>query len=121
MYGELSMGRKDRAIRKFRKELRSGVYSYLILKFLKTGELHGYAIRKLLEELSCGKFVPSAGALYDILKSLQKQGLVESFWVMETRPRKCYRLTNLGEEVLVEAEKEVRLIGEILNKLEVKE
>ncbi len=103
--------KKERALKKLRKELRSGVYSYLVLSILKDGEMHGYFIRKRLEELG---LVPSEGALYDILKSLQKLGLVEGFWVMEKRPRKCYRLTDLGREVLEELKEEIRLIVRVL-------
>lgn len=103
--------RKSRALKKLRKELRSGVYSYLILSMLKKGEMHGYFIRKKLEEIG---FAPSEGAMYDMLKSLQKLGLVESFWVMDSRPRKCYRLTDLGRDVLTELESDVRLILRVL-------
>ncbi len=103
--------KKTRALKKLRKEIRSGIYSYLILSMLKNGEMHGYFIRKRLEELD---FAPSEGALYDILKSLQKLGLIESFWVMEKRPRKCYKLTDLGKVVLKELEAEVRKILNVL-------
>jgi len=103
--------RRERALKKLRKEIRSGLYSYLILSMLKRGEMHGYYIRKRLEELG---LAPSEGALYDILKGLQKLGLIEGFWVMEKRPRKCYRLTDLGRVVLEELEGEIRLIVGVL-------
>ncbi|RLF84275.1 PadR family transcriptional regulator, partial [Thermococci archaeon] len=42
------------------------------------------------------------------LKSLKKYGLVEDFWVQAGgRPRKSYKLTSLGEEVLKELKSEV--------------
>jgi len=110
--------RKNRVLKKFRKEIRSGIYSYLVLKLLETEELHGYAIRKFFESLTSGKFVPSEGALYDLLKSLQKHGLIESFWVTDVRPRKCYRLTELGKEVLEEIKVEINLLKEVIGKLE---
>lgn len=75
--------RKEKALRKLRKDLRSGLYSYLVLLLLERegGELHGYAIRKRLDELSGGRLVPSeGGALYDILKGLRKLGLVRDEW-----------------------------------------
>lgn len=56
--------------------------------------------------------------MYDILKSLQKLGLVESFWVVDVRPRKCYRLTELGKEVLEDIRMEINLISEVIRKLE---
>lgn len=103
--------RKGRALKKLRRELRSGVYSYLILSMLKKEEMHGYFIRKKLEEMG---FAPSEGAMYDLLKSLQRLGLIEGFWVVESRPRKCYRLTELGREVLSELELEIKKILEVL-------
>ena len=101
---------KEKALKKLRKELRSGLYSYLVLSLLeKEGELHGYAIRKKLETLSDGRLVPSEGALYDILKGLKKLGLVDDEWAeVGGRPRKYYRLTELGREVLGELRDEIR-------------
>lgn len=112
------MDKKEKALKKFRKEIRSGIYSYLVLKILEKGELHGYAIRKFFEDITSDKFVPSEGTLYDILKSLQKLRLVESFWVVDVRPRKCYRLTELGKEVLEDIRMEINLISEVIRKLE---
>ena len=105
------MDRKDRALKKLRREIRSGIYSYLILSMLKDGDMHGYVIRKRLEGLG---LAPSEGALYDILKSLQKLGLIEGYWVIEKRPRKFYRLTDLGKDVLEELEVEVKRISKVL-------
>jgi len=111
---------KEKALRKLRKDLRSGLYSYLVLSLLsEEGELHGYAIRKRLGELSGGKLVPSEGALYDILKSLKKYKLVEDFWVeVNGRPRKYYRLTDLGRDVLLALRDEIRTIERTLIRLE---
>ncbi|AKG91864.1 putative transcriptional regulator [Geoglobus ahangari] len=103
--------KKSKALKKLRKAIRSGIYSYLILSMLRDGEMHGYFIRKRLEEMG---FAPSEGAMYDMLKSLEKLGLVEGFWVMDNRPRKCYRLTDLGREVLTELESDVRSILRVL-------
>ena len=112
--------KEERAIKKLKKDLRSGVYSYMILSILeREGELHGYFIRKRLGELSDGKLVPSEGALYDILKSLKKYKLVEDFWAeVNGRPRKYYRLTDLGRKVLLELRDEIRTIEKTLMKLE---
>ncbi len=101
---------KEKALKKLRKDMRSGLYSFLVLTILeREGELHGYAIRKKLEEFSDGRLVPSEGALYDILKSLKKYKLVDNFWAeVGGRPRKYYRLTELGREVLWELRDEIR-------------
>ena len=111
---------REKALKKLRKELRSGLYSYLVLAILeREGELHGYAIRKRLSEMSGGKLVPSEGALYDILKGLKKLGLLEDEWAeVGGRPRKYYRLTDLGREVLEELRDEIRETMMILEKVE---
>ncbi len=113
--------KRERVLKKFRKEIRSGMYAYLVLSILERGDLHGYGIRKTFESLSSGELVPSEGALYDLLKSLQKLGLIESYWVEERgRLRKCYRITGLGREILNELEYELRLLSKVIEKLEVK-
>lgn len=117
---DVLMDRKENALKKLRKDLRSGLYSYLVLLLLeKEEELHGYAIRKRLEELSDGRIVPSEGALYDILKSLKKSGLVQDTWAeVGGRPRKYYSLTKLGRDVLGELKTEIGAIMETLERIE---
>ncbi|NJE45842.1 PadR family transcriptional regulator [Thermococcus sp. GR7] len=112
--------KKERALKKLLKELRSGLYSYLVLSLLERKEnMHGYVIRKELEKLSDGRLVPSEGTLYDLLKSLKKYGLVEDFWAeVGGRPRKYYRLTDLGREVLTELRSEIKEIRAILERVE---
>ncbi|NJE42832.1 PadR family transcriptional regulator [Thermococcus sp. GR6] len=112
--------KKERALKKLLKDLRSGFYSYLVLSLLeKRGEMHGYVIRKELEKLSSGRLVPSEGTLYDLLKSLKKYGLVEDFWAeVGGRPRKYYRLTDLGREVLTELRGEIKEIVRIIERRE---
>jgi DNA-binding PadR family transcriptional regulator len=119
---DVLMDRKEKALKKLRKDLRSGLYSYLVLLLLeREDELHGYAIRKRLEELSDGRIVPSEGALYDILKSLRKTGLVQDTWAeVGGRPRKYYSLTKLGREVLGELKAEIGAIMETLERMEEK-
>ncbi|NJE85606.1 PadR family transcriptional regulator [Thermococcus sp. CX2] len=111
--------KKERALKKLLKDLRSGLYSYLVLSLLeRKGELHGYAIRKELEKLSSGRLVPSEGTLYDLLKSLKKYGLVEDFWAeVGGRPRKYYRLTDLGREILAELRGEIKEIAEVIKRM----
>jgi len=110
---------EEKALRKLRKELRSGLYSFLVLSILeKEGELHGYAIRKRLEELSDGRLVPSEGTLYDLLKSLKKLGLLQDSWAeVGGRPRKYYSITGMGRSVLFQLRDEVEVIESVLKKL----
>lgn len=118
--GKLFGSGEEKALKKLRKELRSGLYSFLVLSILEgEGELHGYAIKKRLEELSGGKLVPSEGALYDILKGLEKHGLVEGVWAeVGGRPRRYYSITGTGRNVLARLKEEITVIESVIDKLE---
>ncbi|AFK23141.1 PadR family transcriptional regulator [Pyrococcus sp. ST04] len=102
--------------KKFKRDIRAGLYAYLILLLLeRKGEIHGYGIRKELEEVSGGKIVPSEGTLYDLLKRLKKYGLVEDYWAeVGGRERRYYRITDLGKSVLRELDGEILSIISII-------
>ncbi|NJE08269.1 PadR family transcriptional regulator [Thermococcus sp. M39] len=110
---------KEKALKKLRRELRAGTYSFIILSILENkGDMHGYAIRKEFEKLSNGKIVPSEGTLYDLLKSLEKYKLIEGFWAeVGGRARKYYRITPLGKDVLKELKEEVEFVNNVVKKL----
>ena len=78
--------------------------SFYILLSLAPEAKHGYAIWKDVETLSSGSLELSTSTLYDALERLLQQGLIER--VKEDgeqtsgRPRKRYRLSELGKQVL---------------------
>ena len=77
---------------------------YLILLALTEGDMHGYAIKKRIEERTRGRVRLGAGSLYRSLGQLEERGLVEgSDWRPEPRlddERRTYlRLTELGRRV----------------------
>lgn len=81
--------------------------TFFILLSLFHHEKHGYAIMKDVEQISQGSLRLSTGTLYEALARLLEQGLIER---VETangsgpgKPRKLYRLTQLGRRV-IEAE-----------------
>ncbi len=82
-------------VEKLIRDARTSLYMVAILKILvDRGPLHGYGIRKLLHELSNGKPNPSESTVYDVLKRLEKLGLIESYWgesPFEGLMRKYYR------------------------------
>lgn len=79
--------------------------SFYILLSLAPDAKHGYAIWKDVEGLSSGSLKLSTSTLYDALERLLEQGLIER--VKEEseqssgRPRKRYRLNDLGKQVMV--------------------
>lgn len=59
---------------------------------------YGYG---LLEELGTHGFTVDANTLYPLLRRLESQGLLTSAWnTEETRPRKIYRTSPAGEQLL---------------------
>jgi PadR family transcriptional regulator PadR len=75
-----------------------------ILAGLARGELHGYGIAREVEELSGGRVKLSAGTLYGALNRLAAEGLIAETREQEAggRRRRYYRLTSLGETMLIE-------------------
>ncbi len=72
-----------------------------ILLSLRSGEKHGYAILKDVEELSDGRVKLSTGTLYGALYRLLDQGIVEQVISSNgARGKKTYRLTHAGLEVI---------------------
>lgn len=83
----------------------------------REGPLHGYALLQLLQRAPGGALVPSEGTLYEALKTLERLGLLESFWGVEKgggRPRRYYMITEKGRRVLGELRPLAREIARIL-------
>jgi DNA-binding PadR family transcriptional regulator len=78
--------------------------TFFILLSLAPGACHGYAILKSVEDLSAGRVLLSTGTLYGAIKRLLEDGWIERVenpTADETgRPRKDYRLTDLGRKIL---------------------
>ena len=77
---------------------------FLILLSLSSGQKHGYAILKEIEEATVGEQPLSTSTLYRALNRLERQGLVSHVPVEHVAapglPRKVYRLTSAGQEAL---------------------
>ena len=80
--------------------------TFFILLGLARGEKHGYAIMQEVDALSQGRIKLSTGTLYEALARLLDQGLIERVDALckkpshPGRPRKSYRLTEMGQRVL---------------------
>jgi DNA-binding PadR family transcriptional regulator len=75
---------------------------YIVLGLIGEGPQSGYSIISALE-IGTHRWTASPGSIYPILKRLEKLGCIEGELeiIYETRPRKIYRLTALGEELLI--------------------
>ncbi len=91
-------------VRKFRKELNSGTVSLVLLAILDQSAeaLYGYQIAKELEQKAEGGVPVKQGTLYPILRSMDDNGLLDSSVEPSVSgpPRKYYRITDHGREVL---------------------
>jgi DNA-binding PadR family transcriptional regulator len=74
--------------------VRRGVRA-AILAVLVDQPMHGYQVIQQLEQLSGGRWRPSAGSVYPTLQQLEDEGLVRS---EEQDGRRVYTLTKSGEE-----------------------
>lgn len=79
------------------QELRRGTVVLASLCILREPE-YGYRLLELLDEAG---FSVEANTLYPLLRRLEKQGLLTSDWnTDEPRPRKYYRTSAQGEELI---------------------
>ena len=76
-----------------------------ILLALGDSEKHGYAIMRVVEEITQGRMILGPGTLYGAIKRLLKRGLItESDFhpdpMIDDSRRRYYQLTDLGRAVL---------------------
>ena len=89
-------------------DLLPGTLSMMILKSLRAGPLHGYAIAKRIKQASDDRLVIEDGSLYPALNRMLVKGWLKAEWGISENNRKArfYRLTPDGRKQLdVEAEK----------------
>lgn len=80
-------------------ELRRGVIVLATLSQLQIPR-YGYG---LLQQLEQAGMAVDAGTLYPLMRRLEKQGVLESYWdTAETRPRKYYQLSSEGQLLYAE-------------------
>ena len=94
----------DGLVRKFQKELNSGLIGLVLLSVLDRAgsDLYGYQIAKQLQGMSEGGSPMKQGALYPVLRALSANGLLASRVVPSYAgpPRRYYRITGLGRDTL---------------------
>lgn len=83
-------------LRSLLTELRRGTLTLAVLSQLRQPQ-YGYYLLQRLEEQNIRI---EANTLYPMLRRLEKQELLKSDWdTAESRPRKYYVLSDLGQEV----------------------
>lgn len=83
-------------------EMPSGALVLLILRVLRSGTLHGYAIAQRIHVLSYEVLHVEEGSLYPTLQKILLKGWVTAEWGISETNRKVrfYRLTPAGRRQL---------------------
>jgi PadR family transcriptional regulator PadR len=85
-----------------KSEMPSGALVMLILRVLRSGSLHGYAIAQRIHLLSSEVLAVEEGSLYPALQKMLLKGWVTAEWGISETNRKVrfYRLTTAGRRQL---------------------
>ena len=98
------MNPAETATKKFQKELNAGTTSLVLLSVLgrASDPMYGYQIAKFIDTGVEGETKMKQGALYPVLRSLERGGLLESRVEpsISGPPRRYYRITETGLAVL---------------------
>ncbi len=92
--------------KKFQKEMNSGTASLVLLSVLAQSEeaMYGYQIAKYLDDNRLNAPAMKQGALYPVLRSLEKNALLSSKVEpsISGPPRRYYNITDEGRETLTQ-------------------
>jgi PadR family transcriptional regulator PadR len=85
-----------------KSEMPAGALVLLILRVLRSGALHGYAIAQRIHTLSSEVLHVEEGSLYPALQKILLKGWVTAEWGISETNRKVrfYRLTPAGRKQL---------------------
>jgi PadR family transcriptional regulator len=95
-------------VKKEQTALLQGTLDLLILKSLRSEEMHGLGVSRRIEQLTGGTFSVKPGSLFPALHRMEEEGWISGFWgdSENNRRAKYYRLTKAGRKQLeAEAEK----------------
>ena len=82
---------------KLETEMRRGIFQLAVLSLLLEPR-YGYQVGRLLADQG---LAVEEGTLYPLLRRMEEQGLLESWWATDQpRPRKYYRTTEDGKKSL---------------------
>jgi PadR family transcriptional regulator PadR len=93
---------ENAANKKFKKELSSGIAALVLLSVLDRADepMYGYQIAKLIGAGEADVPIAKQGALYPVLRSLERSGLLQSQVEpsISGPPRRYYSITESGSE-----------------------
>ena len=106
-------------MKKISKELVGASASPIILSILKQGDSYGYEMVQKVKELTNGEIKWQEASIYPVLKKLENQGMIKSYWVVQEgeRPRKYYTLQREGINMLAANQHDWNLVQSVFGKL----
>jgi PadR family transcriptional regulator len=106
-------------MRDSRLDLLQGTLDLLILRTLRSGSQHGWAISERIQLLSQDVLHVNQGSLYPALHRLEHQGLIESEWGVSELGRRArfYRLTPTGRKQLTRESDEWARFSEAIGRV----
>lgn len=91
------------------KEMIKGYIESIILSLLVDEDLYGYDISKKIRSISQDTFEIKEGTMYVVLKRLESNGLVESYWndsISGGGRRRYHHITDKGKGYLKNTKQE---------------
>jgi len=102
------MAEYESIIQNMQQEMRRGTLVLAVLTQLDEPR-YGYSLIQALGDMG---MEVEQNTLYPLLRRIESQGLLESVWqIEENRPRRYYKISELGIEVRTELIKEWKKIG----------
>jgi transcriptional regulator len=96
-----------------------GALELLILKVLRRGPAHGYAIATAIQQMSDDVLRVEAGSMYPALHRMSEAGLLKAEWATSDvgRRARLYTLTRTGRRQLERNEEKWRAISAAVAKV----
>ncbi len=84
------------------KELVGASAMVIVLSVLQNGDSYGYELLQRIKEITDGRVIWLEASMYPLLKKMEGNGLIKSYWEMSEneRPRKYYTLQEEGKKQL---------------------
>lgn len=97
-------------------QLRKGFLAYCVLKVCSDAPVY---TSDVIRKLSDAELVVVEGTIYPLLSRLQRDGLLVHEWQESEQgpPRKYYKVTALGREVLSDVTKKIATLNTTLKRL----
>lgn len=101
------------------KELLGASAVPIVLSVLKNQDSYGYEIVQKVKELTNNRISWKEASIYPVLKKLENNGMIKSYWKMQEneRPRKYYTILAEGNKQLEKNVHEWEIIYSLFGEL----